>query len=127
MSRLTGFSPIVRKLIKERAGTHDYLVRCERCGVWREDIQLHHRLPRGRGGTRKPSTNQAANGLALCQTCHHFVESYRNDALELGLLISQFDRRPPTEIPVQLDGGLYYLLADDGEKYAVPNPHRETA
>jgi hypothetical protein len=69
----------------------------------------------------------AANGLALCPTDHHFIESYRTDALELGLLISQFDRRPPTEIPVQLDGGLYYLLADDGEKYSVPSPHRKDA
>jgi hypothetical protein len=47
---------------------------------------IHHRLPRGAGGT-----NSKANLLHLCGSgttgCHGWVESHRKEAYELGLLL----------------------------------------
>lgn len=83
--------------------------RCFRCGrhvvaadslavgvfwAW-EPYSIHHRKPRGMGGTRNPEVNSTANLLLLCGTgttgCHGWVESNREDAQEQGLLIRDVD------------------------------------
>lgn len=67
----------VRPVVLARAGN-----RCERCGE-RKPLELHHRLPRSRGGT-----HTAENLAALCATrdgqngCHakvtdHLVADWR--------------------------------------------------
>lgn len=62
--------------------------RCVRCG---DDtcLQLHHRRPRAMGGSRDPQTNSPDNLLTLCEPCHGWVESHREEALRLGLLVRQ--------------------------------------
>lgn len=48
--------------------------RCERC--WgRRKLDLHHRLPRSRGGE-----HTAANLCALCRVCHAQVHAGSSDA-----------------------------------------------
>lgn len=59
----------VRQVVLARAGQ-----RCERCGE-RRPLDLHHRLPRSRGGT-----HTAANLAALCggpDGCHARVTDHR--------------------------------------------------
>lgn len=134
MTRLTGFSPKVRHLIKERAGVDDtgetVWVRCEGCGVWYSDgwYDLHHRIPRGAGGTKRPHVNGAANGLCLGRhCCHAFAESHRTEALGRGWLISMHRKDVvPSEVPVLLHDG-WWILSDSGEKYSVPAPDRGAA
>lgn len=86
--------------------------RCERCGTadayrW----SLHHRKPRGMGGTKNPLINSPANLLLLCgsgtEGCHGWVESHREESYESGLLVHRND--DPDEIPVTLRYGTVWL------------------
>ena len=45
-------------------------------------LQVHHRLPRGRGGTHDP-----ARLVTLCLVHHAEVESYRTRAYACGLIL----------------------------------------
>ena len=91
--------------------------RCERCGT--DDslrFSLHHRKPRGMGGSRDPEINSPANIVLLCgsgtEGCHGWVESHRAEAYEDGLLVYRID--DPSEIPVTLRYGTVYLDAEGG-------------
>ena len=90
--------------------------RCERCGTasatrW----SLHHRKPRGMGGTKDPMINSPANLLLLCgsgtEGCHGWVETHRAEAYDSGLLVHRGD--DPASVPVKLMRGLV-LLGDGG-------------
>lgn len=123
-ARLTGFSPRVRQVIKERAGTEGEFVRCESCGQWDRRIQLHHRRARGMGSSRRAGTNDASNAAACCGACHYSIEQFRTEAIKSGWLVPQ--HRSPNEVPIRM-GEQWFLLADDGGKYEVPNPERGVA
>lgn len=51
------------------------------CEHWPTGVEVHHRLPRGRGGT-----NHQENLVTLCPGHHRWAESNRAEAYELGLL-----------------------------------------
>lgn len=116
--RATGFPPAVRDLIRDRAAGN-----CERCGelnnVRDHGAQVHHRRPRGMGGTSRGSTSQASNGLFLCGACHRVIEDNREQALKLGQLVPQ--NKEPITIPVLYRGG-WVLLDDEGYTYNIPVP-----
>lgn len=106
MSRYTGFSPKVRDMVLERSGGS-----CECCrGPFDLYSALHHRRPRGAGGSRDPLVSSAANALALCGRCHAHAESHRDLARQQGLLVSQW--ADPAEVPVFLRGVLVVLGVD---------------
>lgn len=101
MSRPTGFSLVVRALVRDRAkdfnaewATCEIMATCQ--GVAAE--AAHHRRPRGAGGSRRLETNQAANALATCSRCHEYVESNRDTARRYGWLLLQSET--PSEVPV---------------------------
>jgi hypothetical protein len=102
----------VVKRVHERAGR-----RCERCGTgdalrW----SLHHRKPRGMGGTKNPAINSPANLILLCgsgtEGCHGWVESHRAASLNDGLLVHRND--DPSEVPVVLRYGEVFLDEEGG-------------
>lgn len=105
---MSGFSRPTRLLVYARAQE-----RCERCGVYAYGGSVHHRRPRGMGGSKQPATNGPANALLLCghatspDGCHQWVENHRADALDQGLLVLQ--SQTPAEIPVQTRHGLVRL------------------
>lgn len=106
MSRPTGFPPLVRTLIYERSAG-----RCERCNEWASDCEIHHRRPRGAGGSKRLDTNVASNGVLLCASCHRHVESYRAQSFDDGWLVRQ--SQSPKDIPVYRRGE-WVLLDDEG-------------
>ena len=65
---------------------------------------LHHRMPRGRGGTRRAFVGQAANGVLLCGSgvtgCHGWVEAHRREAIEDGFIVSAIGRAKPDEVEI---------------------------
>lgn len=78
--------------------------RCFRCGkplaLWDgvewvpcKPYSIHHRKPRGMGGTRDPEINSSTNLILLCGSgttgCHGWVESRRATAKNWGLLLSK--------------------------------------
>ena len=108
---MTGFSKQVRDTILARANGG-----CELCHFHHPE-QIHHRRPRGAGGSKAADTNQAANGLALCAECHRMVESDRVAALANGWLVRQgFD---PAEVPVVLRG-MWAVLTVEGKVFRPP-------
>lgn len=109
------FTESVRELIKLRAAG-----RCEICGSRVLGGHIHHRQPRGMGGSRKDeSKGSAANGLYIHPGCHVTVEMSRSRALDQGWLMKQ--GQEPTEVPVRLWDG-WWLLADDGTMSKVQRP-----
>ena len=101
------FTTKIRGLIQDRA-KH----RCELCGTpLREAGQIHHRRPRGMGGTKNPESRSAANGLYLHLKCHQVIEQNRSDAREYGWIVPQ--GLNPRDVPVRLHHG-WVLLNEDG-------------
>jgi hypothetical protein len=113
------FSKAVRAAVVERAGN-----RCERCGrallSW--PFSLHHRRPRGMGGSHRPDTDSVANALALCGSgttgCHGWVESNRDEARRLGFLVASHD--DPQFVPVALHLSRWVALHHDGTYRDAP-------
>lgn len=106
--RATGFPPTVRQLIVERSSG-----RCEvmAAGCTFTATAIHHRRPRGMGGSRRPDTNLASNGLATCDSCHRYIESLRDESHSRGWLVMQ--NQSPAAIPA-VHRGQWALLLDDG-------------
>lgn len=85
--RDTGPSAKVRREVAERAGH-----RCERCRChpWPQG-HVHHRKPRGIGGTVDPRANLASNLAYLCSTCHDHVELNRAESYAAGWLLTDYE------------------------------------
>lgn len=94
-----------KRIVRQRSGDN-----CERCGGVAVDI--HHRRPRGAGGTRDLTINQPANLVALCRACHSWCESNRVDATSAGWLVPRRSQLTPRETPIYRDG-TWWLLAEE--------------
>jgi len=101
------------------------LGRCELCGGsldgW-DGMSVHHRRPRGMGGSKDPRSNYASNLLILCGSgtsgCHGLVERNRRDSHRDGLIVSS--RCNPAAVPILLNG-IWWMLTDDGERVPAPD------
>ena len=117
---MTGFSTDVRHTILARSEGYCEVM-APGCDLTATDI--HHRRPRGMGGTVRPESNLPANGLAICRPCHMRCEAMRNWARENGFVLLQGDK--PSFVPVwwrcNWDGGhkALVLLDDIGGKKAA--------
>lgn len=93
---------------------------CERCEC-RPAAQVHHRIPRGAGGSsRNPAVHRLSALVALCEECHALVESQRAAARECGLLL--WRSQDPEAVPVTVGLDPYarmVMLYDDGTKEDV--------
>ena len=73
------------------------------------------------GGTKRPETNGASNGVVLCGSgttgCHNEVESDRAEYLAMGFLVLQ--RQDPRSTPI-LIRGKWVLLTEDGGTSPCP-------
>lgn len=107
-----------RQLVLERD-----LHQCVRCGKYLgplDDYSIHHRRPRGMGGSRDPETDQPANLLTLCGSgttgCHGAVEAHRIIAGNDGYLLPQGTR--PADRPVLTHRGWIRLDNQGGWREA---------
>lgn len=89
---------------------------CRRCHGNGE--QIHHRRPRGMGGTRDPLINATSNLVLLCSACHLHVETHRTEAFNDGWLVSQHSSRLPSAIPLVVHG-LPVWLDDNGNTHPM--------
>ena len=80
-------------------------------------------MPRS-AGIKAEWIHKPANLLLFCgqgsedDTCHGKCKSQYDESLANGHIISRFDKRLPSEIPVLLYGG-WFLLDDDGGKVRI--------
>ncbi|MCX5070847.1 hypothetical protein OOJ91_33925 [Micromonospora lupini] len=89
----------------------------------RERVSIHHRRPRGMGGTRRADAHALHNLMLLCGTgvtgCHGWTESERTAARQRGLLVHQ--DVDPAVAPVVLASGRVVLLDRHGPWTLDPN------
>jgi len=104
--------------------------KCERCGIYIVGggaFSIHHRMPRGMGGTKNPWINDMSNLLLLCGTgttgCHGWVESHRSEAYEDGLLVHSW--LFPWEVPVHVHSN--HRLADADGIAVLPRSEDDEA
>jgi hypothetical protein len=115
----SGVPPATRRAVRERDQDH-----CVRCGAQAltGPNSIHHRRPRGMGGTRDPRTHALSNLVLLCGSattgCHGWIESNRAEAVALGWLISNFEVADPQDIPLRCGDPIdrHVHLHDDGTK-----------
>lgn len=117
---------LIRSLLAGRSQQH-----CERCGVYLDGrtmattATVHHRNPRGMGGTTDPAINHLCNMVLLCGGklggvvgCHGDTESDRAVAVETGWLVPM--GVDPAQVPIVLASGRRVLLLTDVPEYARP-------
>jgi hypothetical protein len=115
-------TPRTRQVVLERDA--HACVRCGRYIAFRS-YSLHHRRPRGSGGSKRPETNLPANLVVLCghatspDGCHYWAESNRGDAMAVGLILGQ--HLDPAASPVLTHRG-WLLLDNDGTYTSVEVP-----
>lgn len=86
-----------------------HVVHLNRGWAW----SIHHRRPRGTGGTKLAWVDQAANGIILCGSgttgCHGWVEKNRRASIDAGFLISALGLSTGEDIAIhhQLHGLVY--------------------
>lgn len=123
MGKKTGPTNETRHAIYQRA-----FFECEFCGQenFAHGISIHHRKPRGMGGTKKKEINDPSNLLLLCGSgttgCHGWIESNREQAYEMGLLVRQSDN--PLEISFLDKAGNKWKLANDFSKNIAYAPDK---
>lgn len=98
------FTEKTRRVIIERAKG-----RCEVCGLVVNYGQIHHRQPRGMGGTSSRGIESAANGLYVHPSCHRKIEMNREKSYLLGHLVRT--GASPEEAQVRLWDGWFVLSA----------------
>jgi len=118
--RSLGVSKGTREQVLNRANH-----RCEKCGILLVTAQfysLHHRTPRGMGGTRNARLNLASNLVAICGSgttgCHGWIESNRSVAEDSGWLVSRYQE--PAEVAVLIYGVGWRYLQDEGNYSSSP-------
>lgn len=128
MTRRTGPTEETRALVVARAR-----YRCEVCGIaldlgW-SGFSVHHRTPRGMGGSRDPRLNLPSNLLALCGSgttgCHGRVERDRAVAVDNGWIVPRW--ADPAEFPVLVFGDRWVILTEHGTCEAVTETSLQTA
>ena len=103
-------------------------MRCEGCGKPFEPhpqygFSASHRMPRG-SGIKADWIHGLANLTLFCgqgnedSTCHGRCKDDFDTSLANGWIISRFDKRLPSEIPVLFYNG-WYLLDDEGGKVRI--------
>ena len=97
----------IKEMVAERAGW-----RCEICGKGVTSPQIHHRRPRGMGGTKRKNSASPANALFLDMECHTDVEKNRYVAIVNGWVLSQSD--DPSEKKFRHHEGWKYLTDEGG-------------
>lgn len=109
--RSTGFSAAVRDIISDRSGgVCELLIPMVCTGMAQV---MHHRRPRGIGGTRRVDTNQPSSALHICDACHRHLETVeRGVARSNGWLVSQY--ASPVNVPVFYRGRVRLLLTNEG-------------
>lgn len=113
--RTTGFDQVTRALVRDRDGV------CQGCGATPADAQraglrleVHHRLPAGRGGRDTADNGVLLCGLGNAAGCHRLVDHDRGWAMARGLVLPTGADLADWMLIDWLGRG--WLLLDDGQR-----------
>ena len=118
--RSLGVSQAIRNEVLRRSN-----FRCEKCGIHLAEgfyYSIHHRTPRGMGGTREKRLNLPSNLVAICGSgttgCHGWIEHNRSEAEDAGWLVSRYQEC--AEVPLFIYGVGWRYLTDEGDYSSSP-------
>lgn len=104
----------VRVVVRARAGR-----KCECCGVVALCI-LHHRRPKGMGGSNATDRHSPQNLVSICHSCHDYIHRSGDTAVyDNGWLVKQGAN--PARIPVTLHDDRTVFLSSDGRYECIPD------
>lgn len=99
-----------KTLVNDRDGG-----RCLKC--FGDAEAVHHRIPRGMGGTSDDEVNyDPANLISLCAKDHAWVHENPGEAYQAGFLVHRWE--DPASIPVQGSSNATFMLTKTGQIYA---------
>ena len=79
---------------------------------------VHHRQPRGMGGTAEAYVGRASNGVLLhgsgTTACHGYLEAHRQEAEDKGFLVSRNGVERPANVAIEHAVHGRCRLNDDG-------------
>lgn len=104
-TRNTGPTPAVRDAVTARNGGT-----CLCCDA-RPGEQVHHRKPRGMGGTSDPAVNRPSNLVWICAGCHASIERHRTLAYAEGWLVPY--AADPASVPLLMPSSMVMLFDDE--------------
>lgn len=107
-----------RQTVQGRAFGH-----CERCDRPTVAAHLHHRRPKGLGGSSAPDRHDVSNLVHLCPDCHSWAHGHPKDAAEAGFLVPRSSGQSPLQVPIVDLSGRIRWLDDEGQYLRHP---RET-
>lgn len=86
-------------------------------------MSVHHRTPRGMGGSKDPALQEPPNLLVICGSgttgCHGYVESHRAEAYQNGWLVKRGFLS--SNIPFIDAEGFWWILIGE-EKFPLTLP-----
>jgi len=95
---------------------------CAVCGLPLHTGHLHHRKPRGMGGSGL--VNTVSNMIHIHESCHlKHVERNRQRSYDMGWLVNGHNN--PSETPMRYMLNRWVLLSDDGQITTVEGKHDE--
>lgn len=109
MPRPTGFPRPVIELVTARSQNY---CECMSTGCTLIAEHIHHRRPKGLGGTRRPESQWASNALHVCLRCHLKIHAMPTWSRTHGFLVRQSDE--PATVPLYWRFSQTVLLTDTG-------------
>lgn len=95
--------------------------RCERCQMPTLAAHIHHRRPKGSGGSKAPDRHDVANLVWLDPECHRWVHDHPRDAAAAGFIVPRSSGRHPLEVPVTDLAGQTRYLDNEGQYLKEPS------
>ena len=94
-----------RQLVQGRA-----FGRCERCLKTTLCGHLHHRRPKGLGGSKAPDRHDVSNLVYLCPEDHSWAHGNPLEAIAAGYLVPRSSGLSPLLVPIKdLSGHMRFL------------------
>ena len=116
MPRPTGFPRPVIELVTARSQNY---CECMSTGCTLIAEHMHHRRPKGMGGTWRPESQWASNALHVCLRCHLKIHAMPTWSRTHGFLVRQSD--DPAATPVWWRCSQRILLDDTGNTISDSN------
>lgn len=87
---------------------------CERCLTYTLDGDLHHRRPKGLGGSKLLDRHDVANLVYVCRPCHNWAHANPTAATAAGFLVPRSSGIHFTTVPITNFAGNSRFLDNEG-------------
>jgi hypothetical protein len=94
--------------------------RCERCLTATLCGDLHHRRPKGLGGSKAADRHDVGNLVYVCRSCHAWCHGNPTDAAETGFIVPRSSGTHFTAVPITNLVGQTRFLDNEGQYLKEP-------